>query len=187
MKTIQFFADNEQIFLILHVLCVIIGMGSALVADLLFNFYSKNRILNSTERKTLNLLFHVIWISLLGIILSGGALFFSNPEYFAHSQKFISKMLLVVVLLINELFLHIFVSPHFADRGLLKFKDKRRIRQYAFASGAISVLSWLTIMVLGMLSGIPFTALHFFMLYVFVAVCVVGVVLAIEKKQFKRR
>lgn len=48
----------------------------------------------------------------------------------------------MVVLLVNGLFLHKVVSPHFDDRGLLEFKSKRPIRRIAFVCGAVSLISW---------------------------------------------
>ena len=34
-----FLGDNKRIFVIIHVLAVIIGMGGALISDIFFNIY----------------------------------------------------------------------------------------------------------------------------------------------------
>ncbi len=184
MEPIDFFVKNKTIFLVFHVLSVVMGMGSALTSDLLFNFYSKNKTLNDTERKTLRFLSTAVWVSLIVIILSGLCIFFSDPYRYEHSQKFISKMIIMVVLLANGLFLHKVVSPHFDDRGLLKFKSKRPIRQIAFACGAVSLISWTTVCVLGTISRISYTFQQFILGYLIFTICGIIFALIIEKKTF---
>lgn len=162
------------------------GMGSALISDLLFNFYSKDKNLSHTETKTLLFLSKVVWIALSFIILSGVGLFLSNPEKYMASAKFISKMFIMVVLLVNGVFLHQIVSPHFEDRGLLRLRNKRPFRQIAFACGAISILSWVVVCVLGILSSIPYTFMQFIFAYLLVLVIAILVSLVVEKYTFSR-
>ncbi len=184
MEAIDFFVENKALFLVFHVLSVVMGMGSALTSDLLFNFYSHNKTLNETERKTLRFLSTAVWVSLIVIILSGFAIFFSDPYKYEHSQKFISKMIIMVVLLVNGLFLHKVVSPHFDDRGLLKFKSKRPIRRIAFACGAVSLISWTTVCVLGTLKSIPYTFVQFIIGYLIFTICGMVAAVLIEKRTF---
>lgn len=160
-------------------------MGSAIMSDLLFNFYSHNKTLNNTERRTLRFLSNAVWMSLIFIIASGICIFFSNPEKYMASAKFISKMTVMVVLLANGLFLHKFIAPHFDDRGLLKFKNKRPIRQIAFACGAVSLISWTVVCVLGSLSSIPYTFMQFILGYTIFAICGALFALVVEKRTFK--
>jgi uncharacterized membrane protein len=171
----------------IHVLSVIIGMGSALISDFFFNFYSKDKVLNKIEVKSLKLLSHTVWVSLVFIILSGVGLFLSNPEKYIHSDKFISKMCIMVILLINGLFLSKFISPHLGDRGLLKFKNKRTIRQIAFICGSISVVSWTIVCVLGVLKSIPIHFSEFVMYYFVIILLSASVSLVVEKMAFSRR
>jgi uncharacterized membrane protein len=184
MEAIDFFVDNKILFVIIHVLFVIAGMGSALLSDFLFNFYSKDKVLNETEIKSLSLLSRIVWISLIFIILSGIALFFSDPEKYTHSQKFISKMCIMGVLLLNGLFLSQFISPHLNDRGLLKFKNKRTLRQISFICGAISIASWTIVCILGTLKSIPMHSTRFILYYVVFILCSALIALFVEKKAF---
>lgn len=187
MEPISFFVDYKVLFTVIHVLGAVMGMGSALISDLLFNFYSKDRKLNETEKSTLRLLSNIVWIALVFIILSGGALFLSNPEKYMASAKFISKMIIMVILLGNGIFLHKIVSPHFDDRGLLKFKNLRGIRQIAFACGAISLISWTVVCVLGVLSKIPYTFTQFVIAYLIFTICGIIVSLIIERYTFSKK
>lgn len=186
MEAIDFFIENKTLFLIFHMLSVVVGMGSAIIADILFNFYNKDKIINNTERRSLELLSKTIWISLIVIILSGVAIFFSDPTKYMLSQKFITKMIIVIILLLNGLFLSRFISPHFSDKGMLKFKNKQSIRQFAFASGAISITSWFIVFILGTLKSIPFHVTQAILIYTIIMVFSVMVALFIEKKTFSK-
>ncbi len=187
MQPVEFFVENKTFFTVIHVLGAVIGMGSAIISDLLFNFYSKDRNLNDTEKSTLRFLSNVVWIGLVFIIASGIALFLSNPERYMESQKFISKMIIMVILLANGIFLHKIVSPHFDDKGLLKFKNRRGIRQIAFACGAISIISWFIVCILGVISSIPYTFVQFILAYLIFTLCGIFVSLVIEKYTFSKK
>lgn len=187
MEAIEFFVQNKTVFTILHVMSVIVGMGSALISDILFNFYSKDKILSKKEAESLELLSRTVWISLVVIILSGIALFFSDPIKYIHSDKFISKMFIMVILLINGVFLSRFIAPHFTDKGLLKFKNKRTVRQIAFVCGSISLVSWIVVCVLGLISSIPIHFSQFLMGYGFVIILSSVVALFAEKILFSNK
>jgi hypothetical protein len=185
MEPVNFFVENKIILTIIHVLGAVFGMGSAIMSDLLFNFYSRDKSLDNGEKKTLKFLSNAVWISLIFIILSGAGIFLTNPEKYMASNKFISKMVVMVILLINGLFLHKFVSPHFGDRGLLKFENKRPLRQIAFACGAVSLISWFVVCILGILSRINYTFKEFLLGYAIFTICGIIFALIVEKKTFK--
>ncbi len=186
MEILDFFVENKIVFVVFHVLSVIVGMGSAVVSDILFNFYSEDKTLNDSERKSLELLSSTIWISLIVIIMSGMAIFLSDPEKYISSQKFITKMVIMIVLLLNGLFLSKFVSPHFSDKGLLKFKNKRSIRQWAFVGGAISVTSWIIVCILGVIKSIPFQASEALLIYLVTIIFAILSALFLEKRTFSK-
>lgn len=91
-SSIAFFASIKAFSIIFHVLSVVIGMGGALIADLLFSFYAIDKKLKHSEISTLALLSKIVWYSLLAIIISGVFIFFSDPEKYMASAKFITKM-----------------------------------------------------------------------------------------------
>lgn len=186
MEAIDFFVENKIFFTIAHVLCVVVGMGSAIVSDILFNLYSKDKKLNTTEKSSLETLSSVVWISLVFIILSGLGLFFSDPARYISSDKFITKMCIMLVLLINGVFLSKFISPHFNDRGLLKFKKEKTLRQFAFAGGAVSIVSWFVVCILGIIQSID---IHFgvaLLIYTGVIIFAICVALFVENRTFSR-
>lgn len=159
-EVIQFFSKYKHFFVIIHVFSVVIGMGTALVSDVLFNVYVKDKKINPTENKTLQILSRIVWIGLGFIVLSGFAIFLSDPSEHVNSVSFLVKMSIVLVLIING-----FLFWKITHKALRKinFTDTNihhkyvRIRKLSFAFGAISVVSWLSAFVLGSMHSIPFS------------------------------
>jgi hypothetical protein len=157
-ETIQFFGEYKKISTIMHVFAVILGMGSALVSDILFNVYIKDKKINPTENNTLEVLSKVIWISLWAIMLSGVAIFLSNPDAYSFSDKFLLKIVIVGFIIING---YLFARITHGSLQKLNFTDTNsnhkyvRIRRMSFAFGAVSVISWLLAFVLGSIRSIP--------------------------------
>lgn len=186
METIAFFADIKPVVTVVHVISVVFGMGAALMSDILFTFYGKDRVLSKTEVSTLRILSNVVWVSLVVITLSGAGLFFSDvPKYLA-SVKFLVKMTIMVVLLINGLILHRHVSAQMALPHFLTSHHFVSIRRLAFACGAVSVISWLSLCTLGVLDrvSIPYGTL----MGVYGAILAVGITVAlgVERSAFER-
>ncbi|MEY2671976.1 MAG: hypothetical protein RL687_393 [Candidatus Parcubacteria bacterium] len=156
-EVINFFTEYKQVSIIAHVFFVILGMGSALVSDILFNFYIKDKKINPTENSTLEVLSGVIWISVWFIILSGGALFLSDIPTYSVSAKFLLKMTIVGFIIING---YLFARITHGALSKLNFSDLNshhkyvRIRRMSFAFGAVSLVSWLSSFVLGSVSNI---------------------------------
>lgn len=156
--TIQFFGEYKYISVIAHVFSVIVGMGSALVSDVLFNVYIKDKKINPTENKTLEVLSRIIWISLGIIILSGIAIFLSDPLMYINSTKFLVKMSVVLAIILNG---YLFWKITHKSLKKINFTDTDvhhkyvRIRKLSFAFGAVSIVSWLSAFILGSVKSIP--------------------------------
>lgn len=177
-ETIQFFGEYKKISTIMHVFAVILGMGSALVSDILFNVYIKDKKINPTENNTLEVLSKVIWISLWAIMLSGVAIFLSNPDAYSISPKFLLKIFIVSIIIING---YLFARITHGSLQKLNFTDTNsnhkyvRIRRMSFAFGAVSVISWLLAFVLGSIKSIPISFWQGLIIYgVLLVVGIVG-------------
>lgn len=153
-----FLGDNKRIFVIIHVLAVIIGMGGALISDIFFNIYIKDKKIQPNENKTLGILSTIVWTGLFFIVLSGLAIFLSDPIKYSHSVKFLVKMTIVGVIIINGYAFFRIIHPALRK---IDFTDSNmhhkyvKLRKIAFAMGAISLTSWLVAFVLGMIKTIP--------------------------------
>lgn len=157
-EVIQFFIKYKAVFVIMHVFSVISGMGSALVSDVLFNIYIKDKKINITENHTLEILSKIIWVSLIGVVISGLAIFFSDTAKYMASHKFILKMLIVGIIIINGL---LFAFITHGSLRKINFRDTNiqykyvRIRKLSFAFGSISIISWFCAFILGSIRSIP--------------------------------
>lgn len=186
METIQLAVDLKPLITVAHVISVVAGMGAALMSDILFTFYGKDKKLTVTEVRTLGILSNTVWISLVFIILSGAGLFFSDVPRYLASTKFLSKMSIVIILLVNGTVLHRYVSKAMVQPHFLSDKRFGGTRRLAFACGAISVISWLVICTLGVLDSVPYA--YGMIMAAYAAVIAVGitVALAVEQVTFRK-
>lgn len=154
---INFFGEYKTFFVMAHVFAVVVGMGSAMVSDILFNLYIKDKKINPVENKTLAILSRIIWIALGVIVLSGLMTYLSDPIKYASSTKFLLKMVVVGVIIING---YLFWSITHKALRKINFTDTNvhhkyvRVRKLSFAFGAVSLVSWLSAFVLGSLQSI---------------------------------
>lgn len=158
LEVINFFEEYKQASVMTHVFFVILGMGSALASDVLFNVYIKDKKINPTENNTLEVLSRIIWISLWFIVLSGIAIFLSDISAYSMSSKFLLKMTIVGFIIING---YLFARITHGSLSKLNFSDVNshhkyvKVRRLSFAFGAVSLVSWLSAFVLGGIKNIP--------------------------------
>lgn len=186
-EIITFFASIKVPSTITHVLSVVVGMGAALVSDVLFTFYAKDKKLNKTEQKSLEILSTVVWWSLLVIGISGVALFMSNPSTYMVSSKFMAKITILAVLIANGVMLNFFVWRHLSRPNFFTSKKELPTRKIAFTGGAISVISWLSVCALGVLDHSPFNYKILMSVYVCVIIAGIFVALYVEDRKFERK
>lgn len=179
-----FFQTIKIPITIAHVISVVFGMGAALTADVLFSFFGKDKKLNPTEVKTLSVLAKIVFYSLWIIVLSGIGLFLSDVPRYSHSIKFLGKMSILLILVINGYALNKYVWPHLLNKKFFVETKERIVRKFAFISGAVSVISWIAVCALGVLDGVNISYATLMGIYggiLFFGICVA---LVIEKKEF---
>ena len=184
MEIEAFFQTIKIPATVIHVISVVFGMGSALTADALFSFFSKDKKLNATEIKTLSILAKIVFYSLWIIVLSGIALFLSDVPRYSHSVKFLGKMSILLILVINGYALNKYVWPHLLNKKFFIETKERAVRKLAFVSGAVSVVSWLSVCILGVLDSVSISYEVLMGTYGIVIGSSIFVALAIEKKEF---
>jgi uncharacterized membrane protein len=141
-----FFAEYKQVSIAVHVFAVIVGMGSALISDALFNRFIADFKIDKMEHRVFSVFSKIIWISLLVMVVSGTAIFMSDVVGYSNSDKFLAKMTVALLIILNGLFFKMYIDPslrkiNFSDNdGRHKYV---KIRRLSFAFGAISVISWL--------------------------------------------
>jgi hypothetical protein len=188
METIElFFGNYKAPFTILHVLAVVFGMGAALVSDFLFNFYTKDKELSKTEISTLSILSKIVLTALPLIILSGVALFLGNIDKYLSSAKFLVKMTLMVILLINGFILDKYIWSHLINKKFFTSPKERKFRMLSFICGATSAITWLFICGLGVLDSVPLSYWQLLGVYTVLLFGTFPIALAIEFKEFEKK
>lgn len=192
IEPVGIIADYKYLFVISHVLSVVLGMGTALVTDILVLRFGFNRGLSRFEVDTIRFLSHIVTGALALIVLTGALVFLSNPEGYLNSAKFLTKMTVVGALCVNGYLLHRFVFKHIGDAGILTSPRMRRLRKIGFALGAVSLVSWITALSLGVLIriSIPYDlaiAFYVFVLVLGVLASQVAETQLLEAKRVARR
>lgn len=134
---------------------MLVGLHITLVwATLLAVFYTDKIALawllgkkETLDDKNMTRLHYAIWVGLLGIIISGAFLAYPRITYFIHDMPFIIKMLFVLALLVNAVFLGRLMKTSF--KMPFKQVDKERKIEF-FIGGMVSTFSWIGALVMAL-------------------------------------
>ena len=151
----EFFAEYKSIFIILHAIAAAVGLGATTVTDALFFDFLTDFTISEKEQSVMKILSRVLWIALGIMIITGVCLFLSDPTRYAVSSKFLTKMIIVGIIVVNGFLLNIFLHPRLLRVTFEEMHPDRFITHIAFASGAVSLISWYTVFILGSIRSIP--------------------------------
>lgn len=169
--------DTYSIFVLIHIIGVALGFGSALVVDYLFMLsINDDKRLDEKEIKTLKATGRLVWIGLIILISSGFALFYMKDFAPLEQARVLAKMTLVGIVIVNGLLFHLvhlpFLENYFKNYTLPKTTSKIKSRfSFIFISGAISMVSWFSIIILASWRTLPYsynTIISFYILIVFI-------------------
>lgn len=157
---VSLLAEYSGIILAIHLLGAAVGIGGATISDVLFFKFLKDFRISETEADILGTLSQVIWFALCVVVISGIGLYLPEMSRLNESPKFLVKMIVVGVIIINGAFLNLWITPklvkisfggsHNHEAGELVL-----FRRFAFALGAVSIISWYSAFVLGFLRKSP--------------------------------
>ena len=158
---IDLLREHKQIILIGHVFGATLGVGGASITDVLFFKFLKDLRISKGESDVMHTISQVIWFALALLILTGLGLYLPEIAKYGASSKFLLKMFVVLVVLVNGTFLNLLISPKlvkisFGERHEHREGELHSTRKLAFALGAISLTSWYATFILGMLRQLPF-------------------------------
>ncbi len=153
---LEFLEHSRQSIVILHALAGAVGVGAATVTDVLFFKFLKDFKISEEESGILKSVSQVIWAALGMLVLTGVGLFLPEQEELLQSAKFLTKMVVVGVIIVNGSLLNLFIAPKlinfsFGEQHSHMPGELRRLRRLAFALGAISLTSWYSAFTLGLL------------------------------------
>ncbi len=181
------FLQAKTIYLIVHVFGAILGAGGAFVGDTMFFSSIKDGHINKDELRFLKLGGKMVWFGLFILVVSGIFLVLTDPQHYLSSSKFLAKVTIVCVIILNGLIFHLIHFPHIRGHVGLKFNESPTFVKrapYLLISGAISVVSWISTVILGMLRGVPYSYTDIMSLYLFIILIAVAGALFLKNTLF---
>lgn len=159
-----------NIFVILHVLGMALGLGSVILVDIFFYKFLEDSQVSEFEDGVMHILSQVIWAALAILVTTGLCFYIARFPELNQNPKFLAKMVVVLVIIVNGALLNLLVAPHMKK---IQFKEKddsatgksHGLRKLAFAMGAISMTSWLSAFLLGMIRSLDFGFLPIISVY----------------------
>lgn len=178
----------KQIFTSLHIIGAVIGAGAAFMSDATFLKSIKNENVDKIEFSFLNLFSKFVWGGIGLIVLSGVGLFTLQSDVYVSSSKFLAKMTIVLIIVLNGVLFHALHIPYIKKSWKQKLFSSLPTGEGAVIalSGAVSMVSWMSALVLGTWRNVPYGYLEIMAAYVFIVSCgMVGALITL-KKMLKR-
>jgi len=179
------FLDIGTLLIIIHIFGIAAGAGGAFVSDAMFFLSVQDRIFTKVELTFMRLGSRMVWAGLTVLILSGIGLFSLAPEAYLSSSKFLAKITIVVIIIVNGIVFHLSHIPRFhrhAERHFPSSEEFVRHSGLLMASGAISVTSWGSAIILGALRGVPYSYVTIMLAYTVVLSIAVAIALLVRKR-----
>ncbi len=152
----QLLIETREYHLTIHLLGLIMGLGGTFIIDIMFTHFMKNYSISSQESVIMHLISQMIIFGLILLILSGAALLLPDYSDFAQNPRFIMKMIVVLVVIINGAALNLYLTPKMKKISLKEEHRDRyeKLNKISFALGAVSIVSWLSAFLLAMLKDL---------------------------------
>lgn len=184
------FIDLKTLLLIGHVGGVALGAGVAFFSALIFTKVMYDGVVTKNEMTLLEAASSVVSVGLTLIVLTGIGMFMLNQEGYLASSKFLVKMTVVAVLILNGVLIHTLhikaLKKHIGT--YLPNVPGFVMRSYAmYAGGAISMTSWATALILGVFRGVPYSYQQILLVYLAVLVGAIALALCLHFFTFAKK
>jgi len=177
---------DYHIFLVfVHILGTVVGMGGAIMSDLIFLLSVRDGKVSHAEMRFLCLGGRVVWVGLGIIVISGALLFLEDPNRYIESSKFLAKMTIVGILIINGIFFHAVHIPRLCRHISVHLPSSEGFMRFVpllLMSGVVSFVSWGSALLLGVSRRPPYTYSEIMGVYVLVLLCAIIVAVFLRKK-----
>lgn len=182
------FIETKTALLIIHIFGAILGAGGAFLSDGMFMLSVKDGRVNKTEMRFLALGSVFVSLGLLILVLSGVGLFLLDPSHYLVSDKFLAKMTVVGILIVNGILFHTLHIPllrKFMGQKLDESRAFMKRSSRVILSGAVSLVSWTFAVILGMIKIIPYDYGVIMGVYLVVLACGVVAAFLMKKPVFR--
>jgi hypothetical protein len=177
--------DIHTLLIIGHIIGLSLGVGGATVSDVLFFKATKDARIDASEFNLMNAISKVIWAGLLLAIATGIGflieyLLVPEKNVLLNNPKIWAKLTIVSVIFVNGLVFHYKVFP------TLRALSGQSINSVQFArylpllltTGATSIISWYSALVLGAWRGLSFSLSYYAIVGIYLFILFVGITFA---------
>ena len=173
-----FLLEYKTVIVVMHALAAALGVGTVIVTDVFFMKFLKDYKISASEADILDTLSQVVWFALGLLILTGVGLFMPTSAEYLAKTKFVAKVVILGVVLVNGIMLNLFIAPKlvkisFGEEGQDYPHELHHLRKFAFAFGAVSMVSWICTFILGSLRSLPISVLGILLIYLFLVLTAV--------------
>lgn len=178
------FIEIKTIYTIIHLFGIAIGAGGVFFSDLVFFKSIKDGKLSSAEFSFMELGSKMVWVGLAVLVVSGILLFSLDVDKYLASSKFLAKVTIVGIIIVNGILLHIKFIPKLRKavrEGEMLIGEYIKSNPIVLVGGVVSAVSWSAAIILGAFRGIPYS--YWMILDVYVAIVLVGIVFALLFKK----
>jgi hypothetical protein len=156
-----------EFFTYAHLIGFALGFGGAMVSDAIFFSSIKDKIITNTEYRFMKLGSRLVWIGLAVLFASGVVLVLLQPDLLTNA-KFLTKMVIVSVIVCNGIIFHYVHMPHLISHIHIPLYTSHTFRQrshFLTMSGGVSVISWFSAALLGSISSVPYSFIYLLAVY----------------------
>lgn len=164
----------KALVVIIYALATSLGLGVAIITEMLFIRFLKDSRISKEESSTMHLLHQTIWLALGIMAVSNYAIYLTDPSALITSSKFLAKIFVLTILIVANLVYDLFVSSRlveiFADERTSRETAIHYLKRMPFIFGPISLSSWLLISIFEMIKSFQMSIPQFLTLYLVVLV-----------------
>lgn len=162
------FIELKTLYLIAHIFGAILGAGGAFASDAMFFSTIKDGRVTEDEIRFMRLGGKLVWSGMALLVLSGIFLVSTDPAGYLNSDKFLAKVTIVAIIIINGIIFHLRHLPHISAHLNITLANSPSFMKgasFLLMSGALSMVSWISTVILGMLKNVPWSYIQIMSLY----------------------
>lgn len=170
-SVVTLLALNTDLFSMMAILGLILGVGGVTIMGVLFFKFLKDFRISSIEADIIRTLGQVTWLGLGIVVLAMAGLATPFLSGALQVPSFIIAVVVLTVIVLNDAFLYLKISPNlihisFGNTFSSDTMNLYTLRRTAFAMGGVSLVSWYTLFYLLMQPVIPFSSIQLLMIYI---------------------
>lgn len=178
MPIVEFLRVNVSSVFVVFSLSTAVGVGAGIITNVLLFKFLRDLQISANESSILKAVAQVVWLALAGIVLSTVALYLVNQGPLADLSRLIVYSVMVLLLIVTEALLNLWISPRMIRAAYGRMHkhtpgELRRARQYAFAMGAVSIVSWFGLFIIESFAEQDYSLILFLPIFLLVLLVVI--------------